>query len=125
MNNQGNSLIELTIVLSLFTFFATISMGNLSFLDRIRVRSAAEKLVADIGFAQQKALVTGEPQSIDLQLHPLPKTIFISSTTFAGSKITAAATGVLCAGSVYLTDVQRIYGVTVPVGGAAAKIVRL
>ncbi len=125
MHGSGHSLIELTYVLTILVFFTTLSVGNLSYLDRLSVRSAAEKLVADISFVQQKALVTGMPQSIDLSSYQLPRSITVASTTFAASKITAAATGVLCAGSVYLTDDRCwTYAVTIPVGGAAPRVIQ-
>ncbi len=120
---SGHSLIELTVVLTIFTFFSGLSIGTLSYLERMTVRCAAEKLFTDISHIQQQALVSGEPQTIELSEYVLSRGVHFSAITFPHEKIIAAASGVICAGSVYLTDDKNwTYAVTVPVGGAAARI---
>jgi prepilin-type N-terminal cleavage/methylation domain-containing protein len=137
-NNNGFALLEVAIVLLLFTVLAGISAINVRFFDRMIVRVELEKLHTICKYLQQSAMVSNEPYTItfdcehkkyaynntaeQLPAHvcfgacagakgpPSAPTHPISSPiTFADNSITFYPSGIVQSGAIYLMDTSGEY----------------
>ncbi len=133
LNKSGFTLIELLIVISLFALLTFLASANLSFFDRLLVRSELEKLHMVCRYLQRCAIVSGQEQYLifdnnqhaytyDEHHEKLPPQIrlgFLSraqgppgsankpihnAITFSGNRIVFYPTGIISAGTVYLID---------------------
>jgi len=133
LNKQGFTLIELAVVLALFLLLSIFVQVNINFLDRMILHTEIEKLQTICRYLQQCALVSNKQQELifsqaNKSYHhhnhneTLPTKVsfdFISgakgppasankliqkSITFANNRIIFYPTGIISAGTVYLTD---------------------
>lgn len=138
MNTQrhGFSLIELMITLMLCVFIISITMVNVSFLQRGTVRGEIEKLYAACMYLQQRALSSNQEfklafdeqhqeyrfdgrverlnglvrfgAPLDIKGPPsLPTSSIKNAITFPGKNIIFYPDGVISSGTVYVTDIQK------------------
>ena len=133
LNKQGFTLIELAIVLALFLLLTIFTQINFNFLDRMILHTEIEKLYSICRYLQQCALVNNKQQELvfsqdnkcyrhnnhDEKLSAKVSFGFIPGTkgppasankliqksiTFANNRIIFYPTGIISAGTVYLTD---------------------
>lgn len=128
---QAFLLLELTVLLAIVAFVFSIGIPSFSCFEKARVRGEVEKLAAQVQYLQGLAVITGQEQEINLtamdSIHFCKaKTLTMSgskvtlhNSTFPNGKITCYPSGVVCAGTVYVTDQQKryCYSLAIPVGG--------
>lgn len=136
MRCHGFSLIELMITMTLCVLVVTLTVVNVSFLNRGTVRGELEKLYASCLYLQQRALSSNQEFTLELdeagrtyrfdgrqeRLAPSvcfgvtagvkgppsePRTPLTSAITFPGKKIIFYPDGVISSGTVYLTDLKK------------------
>ena len=134
--NEGFTLIEVMVVLCLFALIATLGMIQLSFLDDAIAHAEVDKLASVSTYLQQKALATNNDQLLvfdreknkyrfDNTYETLSKRVSFGflpnvlgspgspsqrikkAITFADSSIHFYPTGIISAGTVYLTDKNK------------------
>lgn len=133
MNRGGFSIIELMVTISLCALMVTLTLVNVSFLDRGTVRSEIDKLYSVCMYVQQCALTSSKELEIVFDttensytfsgrtetLYPSVRFGFVSGTkgppsspqkkiksgiTFKKNKIIFYPDGVISSGTVYMTD---------------------
>lgn len=133
---KGFTLVELMISIALCAFVITLTIVNVSFLNRGLVRSEVDKLFATCMYLQQRALTTGQQQILSFDtknnsynftgknctLRPPVIFGFVPDTkgppsspskkikkpiTFKEERILFSTNGAISSGTVYLTDVQK------------------
>jgi len=133
LNKQGFTLIELIVVFALFLLLTILAQVNISFLDRMIAHTEIEKLYATCRYLQHCALASNKQQELifdqvnnSYRYHnfteKLPAQIafgFMPGTkgppaaatklvqnpiTFSNNRIIFYSTGIISAGTVYLTD---------------------
>lgn len=133
LSNNGFTLIELVIVLSLVGLIAMLSFSNMSFFQRVTHRTELHKLVSVCRYLQQVAMTTGREQylilhenrntySYNKHTERLPHSLvfgFLSPTkgppayprkqitqaiTFHSNQIVFYPTGIISAGTIYFLD---------------------
>lgn len=132
-NKPGFTLIELMIVVSLVALLAVLATANLSFLDRLIVRSEIEKLHTIARYLQRCAITENKTYHLTFDEHNnaynyenhhetlsphiaigiIPEALgppasadkpIRQSVTFQNKRITFYPTGIMSAGTVYLID---------------------
>jgi prepilin-type N-terminal cleavage/methylation domain-containing protein len=133
---SGFTLIEAMVVLALFALIATLGMIQLSFLDSTIVHAEVDKLATTCSYLQQKAIASNSDQLLvcDTEKNKyrgdnvnetlssrvcfgfLPNVlgspgcrsrVINKAVTFADSSIHFYPTGVISAGTAYLTDKNK------------------
>ncbi len=134
----GFSLLELSIVLLLIALLVMLSGAQISFLDRMIVRSELEQLYTTCSYLQRSAMAQNKPQQLIFDVpnnryryhtteHTLaarvqfgsslgakgppssPTKSILNPISFPNSSITFHPDGVIEPGTVYLTDVKQQY----------------
>ena len=132
-NRQGFTLIELMVVIGLVALLALLTTANLTFFDRIIVRSEIEKLHTICRYLQRCAIAENKthylvfdlennkycyqqhqeqlPQHVAFGFLPgthgppaLANRLIRKAVTFQGDRITFYPSGIISAGTLYLTD---------------------
>lgn len=132
----GFTLIELMVVVALFTLVVTLGMMQLSFLDDTIAHAEVDKLATVCSYLQQKAIATDKDQvlvcdeqknkysdgkmneilSSRISFGYLPNVLgspgspshkITKAITFADSSIHFYPTGIISAGTVYLADKNK------------------
>lgn len=67
-HRAGFTLLEIMAVVAIFALVAGIAMPNFSRLQTRRLNSSAKELVAQIEFARQRAIVTGVPHRLTIDI---------------------------------------------------------
>ena len=135
----GSSLVELSVLLGIFSITASLAIPNLFFLNKNTVRFETEKLCMTFNYLRQKAIASGEqellkfdkargvysydghveklPASVQFGFVPRakgppgdPKKALKDPVTFKGCKVIFYPTGIIDSGSVYLTDSKKSCG---------------
>ena len=136
LNRPGFTLIELAVVLALFLLLTIFSQININFLDRMILHTEIEKLQTICRYLQQCSLVSNKEQELVLSQanksyrynnhnEMLPAKVsfgFIPGSkgppasadkliqkpiTFVNNRIVFYPTGIISAGTVYLTDQKK------------------
>ena len=69
MKKKSFSLIELLVVLSIFSIILVLFISKFSFLNKFLLKNEIEKLYSDFYFLQQKAISKNEKQELFLELN--------------------------------------------------------
>ena len=133
LNKQGFTLIELAVVLALFLLLTVLVQVNINFLDRMIAHTEVEKLYTICRYLQHCALVSNKQQELvfnqaDKSYHydnhneTLPAQVSFgfmpgakgppaaasklihNAVTFTNNRIIFYPTGIISAGTVYVTD---------------------
>ncbi len=133
---RGFSLIELLVVISLVTIIITVLVANISFVDRLMVRTEAEKLYIVCRSLQQEAISCHEPKILtfdeanqsyryDNTVEKLNRTVHFGimpavkgppatptreltkAITFIGNRVIFSPDGIIQPGSVYLVSKDK------------------
>jgi uncharacterized membrane protein YgdD (TMEM256/DUF423 family) len=117
--SSGFLLAELTVLLALCALLFGIGVPAFSCLDKAVVRGEVERLATAVQCLQGHAIATGKVHKLVLADHRLAPTVHMAKSTFPENTIVCNPSGVVCAGTVYLVDVQRrfAYSLAMPVGG--------
>lgn len=146
-HKPGFFLIELMVVLTLFAFVVSLSFLNDSLLTKSQLRAEVDKLYAAILYGHRCALASGKEEFLTFDCkknmylckgrsEQLPRGIIFgacteaqgppsapsyaisSPITFIDEHITFNPTGIMQAGTVYLTDEKKryTYALSIPVG---------
>jgi len=145
----GFTLVELMVVIALTVFITTLVFANVSFLNRFLVQAEVDHMYAACRYMQHKACATHQEQTITLNttqhnytfaghIHTLSKpikfgslpavkgppssarTLINKSTTFKNNTIVCYPSGIISAGTLYLTDNdQCMYALSCPVGSVS------
>jgi len=136
LNKQGFTLIELAVVLALFLLLSIFAQINIKFLDRMILHTEIEKLHSICRYLQQCALVSNKQQELifsptnkSYRHHNHNETLSTKasfgfmpgvkgppasankliqkSITFVNNRIIFYPTGIISAGTVYLTDQEK------------------
>jgi len=136
LNKQGFTLIELATVLALFLLLSIFTQINVNFLDRMILHTEIEKLHSICRYLQQSALVSNKQQELvfsqvnksyrhhnhDETLSAkvsfgfipgakgppaFPNKLIQKSITFTNNRIVFYPTGIISAGTIYLTDQKK------------------
>ncbi len=146
---EGFTLIELMVVIALFAFITTLAMANISFLNRFIARTELDHLYMACRYMQHKACATHQEQTITFNLgnnsysfaghkHVLPVQIKFGvlpdskgppsaprrainkPITFKNNTVVCYPTGIIAAGTAYLTDnKQCMYALSCPVSSVS------
>jgi len=110
---SGSSILEVIVLLAIVGFIFSVAVPSFSCFEKARVRGEVEKLAARVQYLQGLAVATGHIQELP-----------VKNSTFPGNKITCYPSGVVCAGTVYVTDQSKrylglrpCYSLAIPVGG--------
>lgn len=135
-NSNGFTIVEVGIVLALFTLIATLALVNFSWMDRVSVRAELDTLYATCHYLQQRARATNSPQELLFDVanntyryanasyclpHRIqfgtipgikgppasPNQVVAKPVTFVGNKIVFYPEGIIQAGAIYLKDVKN------------------
>lgn len=146
-HNKGFTLIEIVIVLALVSIIVSLSMLNVQSFNTLTVRIEIEKLYATCFYLQQKALSSQTKQILKFDLHKgayiydnhyeqlsprviygfidgvkgppsSPQELISKKSSFDNDQIVFYPDGVIQAGALYLTDVNKktLYALTSGVG---------
>lgn len=136
MKTAGSTLVELTIVIAIFSLITACTVINTGFLHHLMVRSELEHLCMMCRYLQSKALATHQKQILNFDLHAntyasegvhyqLPHSITFGvcsgikgppatptkpikePVTFKNNQIIFHETGIISAGAAYLIDAQH------------------
>ena len=136
LNKQGFTLIELSVVLALFLLLSFFSQMSINFLDRMVLHTEIEKLQTICRYLQQCALVSNKEQELVFSQNNksyrynnhnetlsakvffgfIPKVkgppasankLIQKPITFINNRIVFYPTGIISAGTVYLTDQKK------------------
>lgn len=135
INMSAYTLIELLIVLALFTLITTLTIANFGFLNRLVTRTELEHLHSVCRYLQQKSLATNEKQILTFNLSDnsytfnntlyklptaitfgippgikgppaTPKKVITRPITFKNNTIIFCSDGIISAGTLYLRDTR-------------------
>lgn len=146
-HTPGFFLLELMVVLALFAFVVSLSFLNDSLLTKSQLRAEIDKLYAAISYGHRCALASGKEEflvfdskknmySCNGRSEKLPRGIMFGASTetkgppstpthpisspitFINEHITFNPTGIMQAGTVYMTDEKKryVYALSIPVG---------
>ncbi len=136
LNNHAFSLIETIVTLALVCILATLTLANISFLNRSLIRSEIDKLYTACMYLQRRAQVTNTIQKLSFdcenntytvgnQEHQLPSGLMFGSmpgakgppsaprvlikkpSTFGRSMIEFYPDGIIKSGTIYLVDAKK------------------
>lgn len=136
MKTAGSTLVELTIVIAIFSLITMCTVINTGFLHQLVVRSELEHLCMMCRYLQSKALATHQKQILTFDLHThtytsdgmqyqlphmvtfgvlpgikgppaTPTKLIRQPMTFKNNQIIFHETGIISAGTAYLIDAQR------------------